>query len=64
MGDERGRVIKAYGAAWPLIGLARRVSFVIGKDRLVKAVFKSERDVLGHVAQAKVALAALRAASS
>jgi peroxiredoxin len=52
-------VIKAYGAAWPLLGLAKRVTYVVGRDRTVKMAFRSERDVVAHVAKAKEALAGL-----
>jgi len=41
----------------PLFGLARRVSYVIGKDRKIKAVHRAERDVESHVTGACEALA-------
>jgi thioredoxin-dependent peroxiredoxin len=59
VGDEKGAIIKAYAAAWPLLGLAKRVTYVVGRDRKVKMAFRSERDVVAHVAQAKEALTAL-----
>jgi thioredoxin-dependent peroxiredoxin len=59
VGDETGAVIKAYGAAWPLLGLAKRVTYVVGRDKKIKITFRSERDVAAHVAKAKEALAAL-----
>jgi peroxiredoxin len=59
VGDPKGEVIKAYGAAWPLLGLAKRVTYVVGRDRTVKMAFRSERDVVAHVAKAKEALAGL-----
>lgn len=52
VGDPDGAVREAYGVKWPLFGLARRVSFVIGKDRRIRAVHKAERDVESHVTQA------------
>ena len=52
VGDPEGTVRGAYGVKWPLFGLARRVTFVIGKDKRVRLVHKAERDVESHVAQA------------
>ena len=52
VGDPEGTLREAYGVKWPLFGLARRVTFVIGKDRRVRAVHKAERDVESHVTQA------------
>lgn len=55
VGDPEGRILRAYGVRWPLIGLARRATYVIGKDRKVRLAFRSERDVDGHVKQAVAA---------
>lgn len=52
VGDPDGRIRDAYAVKWPLIGLARRVTFVIGKDRKVRLVHRAERDVESHVTQA------------
>jgi peroxiredoxin len=61
--DPKGAVLRAYGVRWPIVGLARRVTFVIGRDRKVHHVFRSETDVDGvHLTQATAA--ALRLAAS
>lgn len=60
--DPKGQVLRAYGVRWPLVGLARRATFVIGRDRLVHLAFRSETDVEGHLAKATAE--ALRLASS
>ena len=60
--DPRGVVLRAYGVRWPLVGLAQRTTFVIGRDRKVQMAFHSERDIEAHVRRA--AAAALRVASS
>jgi peroxiredoxin len=52
VGDPGGQIRAGYGVKWPLFGLARRVTFVIGRDRKVRLVHRAERDVLSHVAQA------------
>ena len=59
MGDESGRIIKAYKVGWPLLGLAKRVTYVIGRGGRIALAFRSERDVPAHVAKAIEALAAL-----
>lgn len=62
VGDAEGAILRAYQVRWPVIGLARRVSYVIGPDRKVHLAYRSERDVDGHVNQAVAE--ALRLASS
>jgi peroxiredoxin len=37
---------------WPLIGLARRVTYVIGPDRRIRDVIRGELDADHHVAEA------------
>jgi peroxiredoxin len=59
VGDLKGDIIRAYGVAWPLLGLARRVTYVIGRDRRISSTFRSERDPSAHAAKAKEALGAL-----
>jgi peroxiredoxin Q/BCP len=52
LGDAAGKVLAAYGVRWPLLGICRRVSYVIGKDRRVRHAFKSETNPEAHVAEA------------
>jgi peroxiredoxin Q/BCP len=52
LGDPAGEVLKAYQVRWPLIGLARRATYLIGRDRRIQAAFWSERDPESHVGQA------------
>jgi len=52
VGDPEGKVLSAYGVRWPLVGLARRVTYVIGRDRVVREVIRGERDAEKHVAEA------------
>jgi thioredoxin-dependent peroxiredoxin len=58
VGDPEGHVIQAYKAGWFLLGIAKRVTYVVGRDRKIKLAFRSERDVTAHVTKAKEALAA------
>jgi peroxiredoxin len=51
VGDPRGAITRAYGVAWPLLGLARRVTYLIRADRRVQQVFHSEFKVAAHAAQ-------------
>jgi thioredoxin-dependent peroxiredoxin len=49
VGDPGGSILKAYDVRWPLIGLARRVTYVVGGDRRVREVIRGELSALGHV---------------
>ena len=60
--DPKGAVLRAYGVRWPIVGLAQRATFVIGRDRKVRMAFHSERDVEAHLTRASAE--ALRAAAS
>jgi peroxiredoxin Q/BCP len=57
VGDSQGRVLRAYGVRWPLLGLARRVSFLIGRDRRIRMALHDELRVTEHVRRAEEALA-------
>lgn len=46
--DTDKRISKAYGVLWPLVGLARRYTFVIGPDMTIEAIFHHELDVQKH----------------
>jgi len=52
VGDPEGKVLSAFGVRWPLIGLARRVTYVIGADRRVQEVIRGELDADSHVTEA------------
>lgn len=55
--DPAGRILHAYEVRWPLLGLARRVSYWVGRDQRVIGSFSSELDPEAHVTQAcRVAL--------
>lgn len=56
--DEDGAIARAYGVRWPLVGLARRVTFLVGPDRRIVLAFGSERDAEAHVRQIARALTA------
>ena len=48
VGDPTGAVLRAYGVRWPLLGKARRVTYRIGRDRRIEAVYRSEWRVRAH----------------
>ena len=52
VGDPGGAILKAYGVRWPIVGIAKRVTYVIGKDRKILSAFRNERDMTAHAAQA------------
>jgi peroxiredoxin len=49
VGDPSGTVVGAYGVAWPLIGIARRATFVVGPTQRIEAVFWSELNATKHI---------------
>lgn len=58
VGDAEGRIIDAYKAKWPVLGMARRVSYVIGRDGRVREAHRSELDADSHVSHACSVLSA------
>jgi peroxiredoxin len=52
VGDADGSILRAYKVRWPIVGIAKRVTYVIGRDRRIQSVFRSERDMTAHAAQA------------
>ena len=50
VGDPGGEVLRAYGVRMPVLGVARRVSFVVGRDGTVEGVHASAFDPESHVA--------------
>jgi len=52
VGDPKGEILSTYDVRVPVLGLARRVTFVIGKDRRIEGVHESAFDPLSHVARA------------
>jgi peroxiredoxin Q/BCP len=50
VGDPEGVILRAYKVRWPLVGLARRVTYVVGRDRKIRQAFHSEFDIDAHVA--------------
>lgn len=58
VGDPNGSICKAYDVRWPLVGLARRVTYLVGKDRRIRLAHGSETNPEGHVKKVQEALAA------
>jgi len=48
VGDAGGRIATAYEVRWPVIGLARRITYVVGRDRKIQMAFHSEFDATAH----------------
>ncbi|GAC1534379.1 MAG: peroxiredoxin [Polyangiales bacterium] len=49
LSDVGGAVARAWGVRWTILGLARRVTFVVGRDGKVEAVFRHEIQVNRHL---------------
>jgi peroxiredoxin Q/BCP len=47
--DAKGVIARAYRARWPILGRARRVTYLVGQDRTVRLAFHSEMDFTAHV---------------
>ncbi len=39
--DADGAIARAWGTRWPIVGLARRMTFVVGEGRRIEAVFRN-----------------------
>jgi peroxiredoxin len=51
VGDPRGSITSAYKVAWPLVGLARRVTYLVDPDRTIQQVYHSEFKIEAHAAR-------------
>lgn len=57
--DEQNKLRGIYGVPRSLVLLPGRVTYVIDKDKIVRLVFNSMLDAIGHVAEAKKILESL-----
>ena|SRR6266478_2650963 len=39
--DRDGSIARAWGTRWPVIGWARRITFIVGRDQRIQAVFRN-----------------------
>jgi peroxiredoxin len=49
IGDRQGHVARAYGVLWPIIPLARRITYVLDERHVVAGVFHHEFQVSRHL---------------
>lgn len=56
VGDSQGSILRAYKVRWPVIGLARRVTYLVDRNRRVKMALHSEFDIGSHVTATCAAL--------
>ena len=45
-------MLKQYGVRIPVLGMAQRVTYVVGRDGRIESAFKSQFDVEEHVKEA------------
>jgi peroxiredoxin len=57
VGDPDGVVLNAYKVRWPVIGLARRVTYLVGRNQRIRLAFHAEFDIGAHVSETCAALA-------
>jgi len=48
IGDPEKKICRAYDVLWPLLGVAQRITYVIGPDRRILAAFRYELLVSKH----------------
>ncbi len=48
IGDKDSAISRAYQVLWPLIGVAKRVTYVISPEQQIEAVFRHELDAIKH----------------
>jgi peroxiredoxin len=48
IGDKDSAISRAYDVLWPLLGVAKRVTYVINNQQQIEAVFHHELDVKSH----------------
>jgi len=51
-------MVRAYGVRWPVVGLAQRATFVIGKDLRIRLAYRDELHMTAHVDRALAVLGA------
>jgi peroxiredoxin len=61
VGDPDGEILRGYKVRWPILGLARRVTYLVGRERRVESAYNSAFDADSHVAQACAFVARPRA---
>ena len=59
IGDPEGTIVKAYDVRWPIVGLAQRVTYAIGRNTKVLLAFHSELNMDAHASKACEAVAGL-----
>jgi thioredoxin-dependent peroxiredoxin len=52
VGDPTGRILKAWGVRVPVVGLARRVSFVVSRDGRIAHRYENNLAAESHVGEA------------
>jgi thioredoxin-dependent peroxiredoxin len=57
VGDAEGRICGAYHVNWPLIGKAKRVTYLVGRDQRIRLAFHDEFKMHAHAAKACEVLA-------
>ncbi len=56
IGDHEGKLTRLYDVRWPMLGLAKRVTYVINIERKIDAVFHHEFQVMKHLDDVKAHL--------
>jgi peroxiredoxin Q/BCP len=60
IGDEKRDIIAKFGVKWPLVKLAKRVTFVIDEKGVIRDVFRHEIDAGEHAVDVVAAVKRLK----
>ena len=52
VGDPEGKIVREYDVRWPLVGRARRVTYIVERDKKVQFAFGNETNMKAHAQQA------------
>jgi peroxiredoxin Q/BCP len=52
VGDPEGTITSGYKVDWPLIGRAKRVTYLVGRDRAIRLALHDELRMDAHAEQA------------
>lgn len=49
VGDTRGELLRSFDVRWPILGVAKRVTYVVDGEGVVRGAFRHELDVKRHL---------------
>lgn len=59
VGDSGGGLLRSFDVRWPILGVAKRVTYVVDGAGVVRGAFRHELDVKRHLADVRACLEGL-----